>query len=108
MAIKLNHMKLDIGVIMQKLFLRTFDQWLFFLTESGRILEGDLLKISPSEGRLIREEGLFEGGGGGGGNRVITVSTIFPPARINSVLARIKWFSFMAQQPTDKLSILRR
>ena len=29
MAIKFNYMKVDIGVIMQKIFLRTVNQWLF-------------------------------------------------------------------------------
>ena len=56
MAIKLNYMKVDIGVIMQKNILKNFNQWLFFLTESSRILERGLFKNSPSKRGLISRE----------------------------------------------------
>ena len=59
MAIKLNYIELDIGVIMQKIFQRILINGFSFLTESGRILEGELireggvLKNSTSKGGLI-------------------------------------------------------
>ena len=52
MAIKLNYMKLDVGVIMEK---KSFKELLIngysFLTKSGRI-GGGLLKNLPSKGGL--------------------------------------------------------